>query len=154
MKLTLCTRNKEIFGRGGFNLRKFVTSCTKLQGLIDSSEYGINVSSETTESCAQSALSGETEVLKSLQQRVLGVTWCRASDELLIDLGHILAVAEDMEPTKRGVISLVSKIYDPLGLISPVAIRFKILFQELCSSKIAWDEPLSDALRERAGESY
>ena len=121
-------------------MRKFVTNCTKLQGLIDFSEYGISVSSETAESYSQSALSGETEILKSLQQKVLGVTWCRASDELLIDLGHILAVAEDMEPTKRGVISLVSKIYDPLGLISPVVIRFKILFQELCSSKIAWVE--------------
>ena len=65
----------------------------------------------------------------------------------LIDLGHILAVAENMEPTKRGVISLISKIYDPLQLISPMVIRFKILFQELCSSKIAWDEPLSDALK-------
>lgn len=80
---------------------------------------------------------------------MLEVTWCRASDELVVDLSHILAVAEDMEPTKRGVISLVSKIYDPLGLISPVVIRFKILFQELCSSKLAWDEPSSDALRER-----
>ena len=145
---SLYKESKEIFGMGGFNLRKFFTNCTKLQGLIDSSEYGISVSSETTESYAQTALSGETEILKSLQQKVLGVTWCRASDELIVDLSHILAVAEDMEPTKRGVISLVSKIYDPLGLISPVVIRFKILFQELCSSKLAWDEPLSDALRE------
>ena len=146
---SLYKESKEIFGMGGFNLRKFVTNCTKLQGLIDSSVYGISVISETTESYAQTALSGETEILKSLQQRVLGVTWCRASDELIVDLSHILAVAEDMEPTKRGVISLVSKIYDPLGLISPVVIRFKILFQELCSSKLAWDEPLSDALSER-----
>ena len=72
---SLYKESKEIFGRGGFNLRKFVTNCTKLQGLIDSSEYGISVSSETTESYAQTALSGETEILKSLQQKVLGVTW-------------------------------------------------------------------------------
>ena len=71
-------------------MRKFVTNCTKLQGLIDSSKYGISVSSETTESYAQTALSGETEIFMSLQQKVLGVTWCRASDELVVDLSHIL----------------------------------------------------------------
>ena len=32
----------------------------------------------------------------------------------LIDLGHILTVAEDMEPTKRGVISLV-RTHFPYG---------------------------------------
>ena len=47
------------------------------------------------------------------------------------------------------MIGLVSKIYDPIGLISPVVIGFKMLFQELCQSKLEWDDPLTDRLRER-----
>ena len=61
---SLYKESKEIFGKGGFNLRKFVTNCTKLQGRIDSSEYGISVRSDTAESYAQTALSGETEIKK------------------------------------------------------------------------------------------
>ena len=35
------------------------------------------------------------------------------------------------------------KFYDHIGFVSSVIIRFKMLFQELCTSKIGWDEPLS-----------
>ena len=31
---------------------------------------------------------------------------------------------------------------DPLGLISPIAVSAKILFQELCLEKLGWDDPL------------
>ena len=36
---------------------------------------------------------------------------------------------------KRNVITTASKIYDPLGMISPVTVQFKILFQELRKDK-------------------
>ncbi len=42
--------------------------------------------------------------------------------------------------------SLVGKIYDPLGFLAPVVIRLKCLFQELCELKLEWDEPLTGAL--------
>ena len=46
--------------------------------------------------------------------------------------------------TKRSILSVAAKIYDPLGLISPVTLRLKQMFQELCKSKVDWDEPLND----------
>ena len=36
-----------------------------------------------------------------------------------------------------------------MGLISPVVVNFKILFQELCQARLEWDEPLSESMRER-----
>ena len=36
-----------------------------------------------------------------------------------------------------------SKVYDPLGILSPVTIQAKILMQDLWRSGIAWDDPLS-----------
>ena len=43
----------------------------------------------------------------------------------------------------------MSKVYDPLGLVSPVIISFKILFQELCRCKVEWDETLPEVLRSK-----
>ena len=40
--------------------------------------------------------------------------------------------------------SISAKFYDPLGLISPVILQLKLLFQELCKSKVDWDEQLSE----------
>ena len=36
----------------------------------------------------------------------------------------------------------LAAIFDPIGLVSPVVVPAKILFQELCVEKIGWDEPL------------
>ena len=38
-------------------------------------------------------------------------------------------------------------MYDPLGLISPITVQFKILFQELCKDKRDWDEPLEGSCK-------
>ncbi|CAB3984708.1 Hypothetical predicted protein [Paramuricea clavata] len=46
--------------------------------------------------------------------------------------------------TKRSILSIAAKFHELLGLISPVTLRFKQIFQELCKSKSDWDEPLND----------
>ena len=42
-----------------------------------------------------------------------------------------------------------AKFYDPLGIVSPVTILFKIFFQQLCRAGIDWDDPLTGDLAER-----
>ena len=53
----------------------------------------------------------------------------------MFDLTETASLARKVEPTKRNVISTVSKFYDPLGVISPIVVQFEILFQELCKEK-------------------
>ena len=46
--------------------------------------------------------------------------------------------------TKRNVLKESSKVFDPLGLLSPVTVRAKTFMQSLWQHNIDWDEPLSD----------
>lgn len=51
-----------------------------------------------------------------------------------------------LDPTKRSIVGVTSRVYDPVGFVSPVTIRFKVLFQELCKAKLDWDELLTPNL--------
>ena len=44
---------------------------------------------------------------------------------------------------------MTSSIYDPLGFAGPFVLKAKILFQELCRQKAAWDDKLPDDLAEQ-----
>ena len=37
---------------------------------------------------------------------------------------------------------MLAKLFDPLGLISPITVSAKVLFQQLCTSKLGWDEEI------------
>ena len=42
--------------------------------------------------------------------------------------------------TKRNIVSELASVHDPTGLILPAHLIGKILYREICESKIAWDE--------------
>ena len=44
------------------------------------------------------------------------------------------------------VLSMMARVYDPLGLISPIILVPKILIQRIWQSGATWDEPLPDHL--------
>ena len=64
----------------------------------------------------------------------------------MFSLDAVLESTATVEPTKRVVISLIGQIYDPLGFLSPITVRFKILMQELCKNKLGWDQLLDGEL--------
>ncbi|XP_078355162.1 uncharacterized protein LOC144639738 [Oculina patagonica] len=114
-----------IFKDGGFNLRKFRSNDE-------------NLLHEFSDSQVQQL------------HKVLGVSWDLKSDELLplVDL-------EDMVPrklTKREVLSCLSKIYDPCGLVSPAVTPLKIIVQDCWKEKLGWDEEVDPDLRRRIEE--
>ena len=76
---------------------------------------------------------------------MLGVRWCVETDHLVLDVSEVGRQARSLPPTKRNIVSIVGRIYDPLGFLSPVLIRLKSLFQELCELKLEWDEPHTGA---------
>ncbi|XP_042863635.1 uncharacterized protein LOC122247978 [Penaeus japonicus] len=72
---------------------------------------------------------------------VLGLRWCSVQDTLSFDYRRPDDSVE-VAHTKRSILSIISKMFDPLGLISPFIMYGKILFQEVWKLKLDWDEEL------------
>ncbi len=52
-------------------------------------------------------------------------------------------VSQEEKPfTKRGILSTVQSLYDPLGFVAPITIQGKVLIRELSSKEYDWDDPL------------
>ena len=113
---------------------------------------------------------GETrpELLEKHGGQVLGLSWNTGRDQIVMqtrinvspkvkgartgpDLtAETVDVLDTAVLTLRVVTSQVYAIYDPLGLISPLVVKFKLLLQELHSRKLSWDEPLPEDLDKKA----
>ena len=70
------------------------------------------------------------------------VNWDSESDNLFHDLSSDLELAQSLKPTKRSLLKIAAKIFDPLGGLSVYTIKLKVLFREFCLNKIGWDEEL------------
>ena len=77
------------------------------------------------------------------EHKVLGVCWNVGTDQLVFNVDEIAMLAKEIEPTKRHVVVIVGKFYDPLGYLSPKVVQFKMFFQQLCQAKLSWDEALT-----------
>nr|CAI5860002.1 unnamed protein product [Callosobruchus analis] len=77
-------------------------------------------------------------------RRTLGIVWQARQDVLFYAID--IEMPSQTYTTKRVVLSIISRVFDPLGLISPIIITFKILLQRLWQQNLGWDEPLPRAL--------
>ena len=69
------------------------------------------------------------------KERALGVKWNIENDQLgfTVNLGD--------KPFKRcGMLSMISQIYDPLGLAAPFLLKGKIILQDLHQNNYSWDD--------------
>ena len=80
-------------------------------------------------------------------EKVLGLSWNIENDTIHFQFEHISRKKERLEPTKRNLLSLLSSLFDPLGLISGVVVTMKILFQDVCKNKLGWDKVFSHDMK-------
>ncbi|VDI11883.1 Hypothetical predicted protein [Mytilus galloprovincialis] len=77
-------------------------------------------------------------------QRSLGLYWNLQNDSFTYRVS-----LEEKPFSKRGILSVVNSLYDPLGFIAPVVILGKLLLRELMTSTKNWDEPLPELMRDK-----
>ena len=144
----LYTKAKLRLAFAGFKLRKFVTNSEELRQLIQDDALTVNTGTEKPapaeedQSYAKSSLGVRVESEQNTS-KVLGVQWDAEHDELHLDIGEVAHMVENCSPTKRSAVSIAARFFDPLGIVSPVIILFKIFCQHLCAAKVGWDEPLT-----------
>eukprot|EP00794_Sanderia_malayensis_P017243 gene17243-biopygen14837 len=138
--LSLHVKAKERMKEGGFTLRKWKTSDKKLAEEIWQREGEVKQKLED-QSYTKETLGAQ--VNEKGKTKVLGLAWDNEKDEIEFDLAKIGKMNET-KPTKRGILSILASVFDPLGLISPIAVSAKILFQELCVETLGWDDPLPE----------
>ena len=49
--------------------------------------------------------------------------------------------------TRRGLLSIISSVYDPLGLAAPFLLQGKLINQELCRANLGWDEVIPEKIQ-------
>ena len=78
--------------------------------------------------------------------KILGLTWDKTEDKLNIQTSNVYKESAEYLVSKRNVLKTVASLYDPIGVISPIVILFKLFFQKLVGWKCSWDEELPSNL--------
>ncbi|XP_063907415.1 uncharacterized protein LOC135125692 [Zophobas morio] len=111
--------------RGGFQLQKWASNCPDI-----------------LPNCSQN-----NDVVKldhNDEVKTLGSTWNCKTD----CLKYVVETKPVENTTKRSILSKIARIYDILGLLSPVLVLGKILIQKLWLIKLDWDDPLPEDIRQ------
>ena len=112
---------RSVLYRGGFRLTKFISN----------------------NSDALSSIAAEDREQSASETKVLCQTWCLRIDSYTAPPPKSV----DNPTTLRQLSSLVSSIFDPIGLLSPLVIQFKIILQSLRKLGQTWDQAIPDHIQ-------
>ena len=102
------------------------------------------VSYETVEDQTFARYSVGNQESESDETKVLGLSWDSKNYEFKFSCKNLINLPSELPVTKRSVLSVAARIYDPLGIILPVVIPIKVLFQRICRRKGLWNQELDN----------
>jgi len=76
--------------------------------------------------------------------QVLGMIWDPTNDTLRVNTEHVRQDIEHL--TKRELLSIAQKIFDPIGLSAPFTLTAKIMLQETWVLGCKWDDELPEPM--------
>lgn len=126
----LVNEAQEVLAKGKLRLHKFVSNSREVLSVIPESER------------ASAVKDVDLNYNELPTQSVLGVKWNIETDafSFKVDL-------TERPATRRGILSVVASVYDPLGFLAPYILTGKRVLQEMCKRGMDWDEPLPSDLK-------
>ncbi|XP_067946371.1 uncharacterized protein [Watersipora subatra] len=122
----------ELCSKGNVRLHKFVCNNREVMTAVPETEKAANFQDLDLQA-ANSALPIE---------RALGIQWCVENDQFQFKIA-----LKSQPVTRRGILSTIASVFDPLGLISPFILKGKQILQEMCKENLEWDDPLPEHLQ-------
>jgi hypothetical protein len=117
--------------KGGFMIRKWCSNSPEVMAHIP------------MEDRATGALEFEESELPCI--KALGLRW--EANEDVLGFSHSGGTLETI--TKRTVLSLTARLFDPLQLLAPFTIRARIILQGAWFAGLQWDDPFSSDLEKQ-----
>ena len=113
--------------RGGFRLTKWISNRREVLASVAEKDFAPSVKS----------LDLELEDLPI--NRALGMQWNTEDDTF-----GFRTIPDVKANTRREILSVMSSLYDPLGLAAPVILPAKQILQKLCKQNLGWDDPVQE----------
>ncbi|XP_067945018.1 uncharacterized protein [Watersipora subatra] len=130
--VAVINRAIDISSKGNIRLHKFVSNDKKVLRTIPSSEKAEKLQDLDLQA-ANSTLPIE---------RALGIEWCVENDQF-----QFRVMLKSQATTRRGILSTIASVFDPLGFISPFILMGKQVLQQMCRDNLDWDDPLPEHLQ-------
>ena len=127
--VAFATELRELTQQGGFHLAKWVSNSRELLSSIPDKDRSKNVQSV------------DLDYDDIPSEKALGVLWTVEADQLGFHVKNL-----DKPATRRGVLSTISSLYDPLGMAAPFILAGKMILQDLCRQMLGWDEDIPEDL--------
>ena len=115
-----------------FELHKWLSNVAELE------------STETDQTADQTFAKQQLGTPSSGDSSLLGLKW-----DKLRDFFSVTVSTGKADNTKRGILVKIARIYDPLGVASPLTLCGKLLYREACNFRIGWDEQLPSDLADK-----
>lgn len=123
----------QLLGKGQFNLRKWNSNSVELLNRLP--DHLLEMKPQEFTSNQEST------------RKTLGLWWDSRNDVFHFKHSPLGDKAHRVNHlTKRILLSEIARLFDPLGLVSPVVVRAKVQLQELWKLQISWDEALPMSL--------
>lgn len=112
----------ELLGKGSFYTHKWASNCQQVLNDITPDKQQFD----------------DLDLQKNnLYMKTLGLTLNVSKDCFVFSCPETF---DNESPTKRQILSYISKLYDPLGFMSPVIVKAKAFMQKLWAENIGWND--------------
>ncbi|XP_053186963.1 uncharacterized protein LOC128370707 [Scomber japonicus] len=128
----LINEAQDLCRRGGLRLHKFNSNVSEVLSCVHLSERAASTEGHDLNPGSASV------------EHALGIQWLIESDSFSFNIN-----LKDKPDTRRGILSVIASLYDPLGFVAPFVLSGKCILQELCRRNVGWDDLLPDELRPR-----
>ena len=127
----LLKKTQEVLSKSNLRLHKIAANSKEVMEAFPSSDHASDLKD----------LDLDADMLPL--QRSLGLDWNLQTDSFLFNVS-----CETKPYTRRGVLSTINSLYDPLGFVTPVTIQGKAILRELTAENGDWDAPLPQAMED------